>query len=141
MVQDVKHPECPLCKIPDSEVLEEYARWKLVRTKTMKGHRERLMLLSKEHLESVDEQSVGEAYLHLMRIGSRFFSYVKEWAIFEPAYATVPDHWHRIISDLDKKAQDYQQILNTPRTIVSNNGGPIYRVEPVEKPAAERAAV
>jgi len=141
MSQDGKQADCPLCNIPDKEVLEEYARWKLVRTKTMKGHRERLMLLSKEHVKSLDEQSVGEAYLHLMRIGSRFFSYVKQWAIFEPAYATVPDHWHRIISDLDSKAQDHEQILKTPRTIISNNGGPIYRVEPVEKPAAERAGV
>ncbi len=141
MSQDGKQADCPLCNIPDKEVLEEYARWKLVRTKTMKGHRERLMLLSKEHVKSLDEQSVGEAYLHLMRIGSRFFSYVKQWAIFEPAYATVQDHWHRIISDLDSKAQDYEQILKTPRTIVSNNGGPIYRVEPVEKPAAEGAGV
>ncbi|OLD40055.1 MAG: hypothetical protein AUI21_05070 [Nitrospirae bacterium 13_1_40CM_2_62_10] len=116
-------------------MLEEYARWRLARTKTMKGHKERLMLFHKEHRKSLDEQSVGEAYLLLLRIGSRFFSYAREWAIFEPVYATVPDHWHRVASDLDNKAQDYDQILRTPRTIINNDGGAIYRADPVEKPA------
>ena len=115
-------PSCPLCKIPDAEVLVEYPRWKLARTKTMKGHRERLMLYHKEHLKTLDEQSIGEAYLVLSKIGSKFFSYADSWAIFEPVYATVPSHWHRVASDLDENAQDYQQILKTPRTIIGRDG-------------------
>ncbi len=84
MSQERVHQGCPLCTISDGEVLEEYARWRLARTKTMKDHKERLMLFHKEHRKSLDEQSVGEAYLLLLRIGSRFFSYAREWAIFEP---------------------------------------------------------
>jgi hypothetical protein len=120
--------DCPLCRIPEPEVLAEFPRWKLVRTKTMKGHKERLMLLHKEHLKSLDEGSIGEAYLLLRNIGSKFFSYTDKWAIFEPVYATVPDHWHRIASDLDEKADDWGQILKTPRMIIENHEGKISRV-------------
>jgi hypothetical protein len=94
----------------------------------MKGHKERLMLLHKEHLKSLDEGSIGEAYLLLRNIGSKFFSYTDKWAIFEPVYATVPDHWHRIASDLDEKADDWGQILKTPRLIIENHEGNITRV-------------
>ncbi len=99
----------------------------------MKGHRERLMLFHRDHVRTLDEGSIGEAYLLLMKAGSNFFSYANEWAIFEPVYATVPDHWHRVASDLDEKAQDYGQILKTPRIIIDNTDGTISRVYPDNK--------
>ena len=126
-----RETDCPLCKITGAEVLAEFPRWKLARTRTMKGHRERLMLYRKEHVKTLDEQSIGEAYILLSRIGSKFFSYTDRWAIFEPIYATVPNHWHRVASDLDEKAQDYQQILKTPRTIISNRDGTLSKEGPV----------
>ncbi len=119
--------QCPLCKIPQGEVLAEFQSWKLARTKTMKGHKERLMLFHREHLKTLDEGSIGEAYLLLSQVGAKFFSYAEKWAIFEPVYATVPDHWHRVASDLNEKAQDYAQILKTPRTIIDNHNGTISR--------------
>src|SRR6267143_627460 len=106
-----REPNCPLCKISRDDVIAEFPRWKLARTKTTKGHKERLMLYHKEHLKTLDEQTIGEAYILLSMIGSKFFSYTDKWAIFEPVYATVPDHWHRVASDLDESALDYQQIL------------------------------
>ena len=121
---------CPLCKIPQREVLAEFQSWKLARTKTMKGHKERLMLFHKEHLKTLDEGSIGEAYLLLAQVGAKFFSYAEKWAIFEPVYATVPDHWHRVASDLDNRAQDYEQILKTPRMIIDNHDGTIIRAYP-----------
>ena len=96
----------------------------------MKGHKERLMLYHKEHLSAIDEQSIGEAYILLSKIGSKFFSFADRWAIFEPVYATVPDHWHRIASDLDESAQDHQQILRTPRMIIDNLQGTVLRMNP-----------
>jgi hypothetical protein len=124
---------CPLCKISGDEVIAEFPRWRLARTKTMKGHKERLMLYHKDHLKTLDEQSIGEAYLLLSRIGSKFFSYTDKWAIFEPVYATVPSHWHRVASDLDERAQDYQQILKTPRTIIDNTNGTVSREDPIRE--------
>ncbi len=99
----------------------------------MKGHRERLMLFHRDHVRTLDEGSIGEAYLLLMKAGSKFFSFTDKWAIFEPVYATVPDHWHRVASDLDEKAQDYGQILKTPRMIIDNHDGTISRVFPDDK--------
>ena len=123
---------CPLCRISQEEVLAEFQRWKLARTKTMKGHRERLMLFHKDHVRTLDEGSIGEAYLLLMKAGSEFFAYTDKWAIFEPAYATVPDHWHRVASDLDKNADDDAQILKTPRMIIDNNQGTLSRAYPAD---------
>jgi hypothetical protein len=125
-----KDANCPLCKISGDEVIAEYPRWRLARTKTMKGHKERLMLYHKEHLKTLDEQSIGEAYILLSKIGSKLFSYTDKWAIFDPVYATVPDHWHRVASDLDKNASDYEQILKTPRMIIDNKEGTISKANP-----------
>jgi hypothetical protein len=124
---------CRLCKIPLKEVLVDFDRWSLVRAKNLKGHRERLMLVSKRHSKQLDEGSIGEAYLLLNSIGQRFFGYADQWAIFESDFATIPDHWHRIASDLDANADDFQQILKTSRTIISNRGERISRVFPNAK--------
>jgi hypothetical protein len=128
-----KMVDCPLCKIPLKEVLVDFDRWSLVRAKNLKGHRERLMLVSKRHSKQLDEGSIGEAYLLLNSIGQRFFGYADQWAIFESDFATIPDHWHRIASDLDANADDFQQILKTSRTIISNRGERISRLFPNAK--------
>ena len=91
------------------------------------------MLLHREHLKNLDEGSIGEAYLLLRSVGVKFFAYTNKWAIFEPVYATVPEHWHRVASDLDEKAEDYGQILKTPRMIIGNHEGGITRVFPDEE--------
>src|SRR5207247_2540037 len=82
--QDHKGNSCPLCNIPDQEVLAEFPRWRLARTKTMKRHRERLMLYHKEHVKTLDEQSIGEAYMLLLTIGRRYFTHADHSAVVEP---------------------------------------------------------
>ncbi len=128
-----KGKPCPLCNLPDTEVLMEFPRWRVARTKTMKGHKERIMLYHKDHVKTLDEQSVGEAFLLLMAISQKFFSHAKQWAIFEPVYATVPDHWHRVASDLDPGSEDHEQILKTPRLVIDTEHMTISRAsaEPV----------
>jgi len=121
---------CPLCNIPGQEVLAEFPRWRLARTKTMKQHRERLMLYHREHVKTLDEQSIGEAYMLFLTIGRRYFSYTDRWAVFEPVYATVPDHWHRVASDLNPGSEDYEQILKTPRLIIHTDQMTIDRAKP-----------
>jgi len=136
--QDHKSNSCPLCNIPDQEVLAEFPRWRPARTKTMKRHRERLMLYHKEHVKTLDEQSIGEAYMLLLTIGRKYFSHADQWAVFEPVYATVPEHWHRVASDLDENAEDYEQILKTPRMIIGNHEGTISRVFPIQNARGTR---
>ncbi len=128
--EDHKANSCPLCNIPGQEVLAEFPRWRLARTKTMKQHRERLMLYFREHVKTLDEQSIGEAYMLLLTIGRRYFSYTDRWAVFEPVYATVPDHWHRVASDLNPVSEDYEQILKTPRLIIHTDQMTIERARP-----------
>ena len=130
--EDHKGNSCPLCNIPDREVLAEFPRWKLARTKTMKRHRERLMLYHRKHVKMIDEQSIGEAYMLLLTIGRKYFSHTDQWAVFEPVYATVPEHWHRVASDLDENTEDYEQILKTPRMIIGNHERTISRVFPIQ---------
>jgi hypothetical protein len=45
-----------------------------------------------------------------------FFSYTNSFSIHKDTFSTMPGHWHVVASDLDKKAEDYRQILKTPRT-------------------------
>src|SRR2546430_17332822 len=59
---------------------------------------------------------------------TQIFSHADQWAVFEPVYATVPEHWHRVASDLGENAEDYEQILKTPRMIIGNHEGTISRV-------------
>jgi hypothetical protein len=121
---------CSLCTIPRGEVLMKFRKWRLARTKPMKGHKERLMIYYRDHTKTLDEQSVGEAHMMLLAIGQKFFFYTKQWSIFEPVYATVPDHWHRVASDLDPGSEDYEQILKTPRLIIDKDLMTIDRVKP-----------
>jgi len=95
--------------------------WRIVRTKTLKGHRERIMIYPVGHRAQLEnEQQVGEAYLLLYQIGSRIFNYAREWTIMEPTFATVPFHWHRVASDLVPEAEDLEQIQRTPRLVIDN---------------------
>jgi len=96
----------------------------------MKQHRERHMLYFREHVKTLDEQSIGEAYMLLLTIGRKYFSYTDRWTVFGPVYATVPDHWHRVASDLNPGSEDYEQILKTPRLIIHTDQMTIERANP-----------
>src|SRR5437867_1956969 len=125
--RDHKGNSCPLCNIPDQEVLAEFPRWRLARTTTMKRHRERLMLNDREHVKTLDEQSISAAYMLLLTIGRKYFTHAEQWTVFEPGYATVPEHWHPVASYLGDNTEDYEQILKTPRVIVGNHVGTLSR--------------
>src|SRR5438067_13911273 len=88
--QDHKGNSCPLCNIPDQEVLAEFPSWRLARTKTMKRHRERLMLYLKEHVKTLDEQSIREAYIRLLTIGRKYFSDADELHVFQRILGSAP---------------------------------------------------
>jgi hypothetical protein len=125
-----KLDSCPLCNLTKQEVISEWPNWVLARTKRLKGHKERLMLCYKDHVPSVDERSIGEAYMMLFNVGMKAFHYSRYWAILEPTYATVPEHWHRVCSDIDPVAEDHEQIIKTPRLVIDNKTLNIQRAEP-----------
>lgn len=96
------------------------ARLEVSTYEKMKGHRERVMIYNDDHTTELSEQSIGEAYILLLAHGRSLFSNSRFWTIMEPAFATVPSHWHRVASDLDPRAEDHEQILKTPRLVIDN---------------------
>ncbi len=133
-----KLESCPLCNLSKEEVISEWPNWVLARTKRMKGHKERLMLCHKDHVRAVDERAVAEAYMTLFSVGMKMFHYTRYWAIFEPTFATIPEHWHRVCSDIDPVAEDYSQILNTPRLVIDNKTMSVLREEAGQQPVQEQ---
>jgi hypothetical protein len=109
---------CPLCGIVEHEpenILAEDDLAMLVRTKKLKGHRERLMICAKEHMDYL----IWQHYTHLWRKEiSRAFDYTYKVIVMEGKYGSVPDHWHLVLTDLEPDADDIHQILGTPWLMV-----------------------
>jgi len=111
---------CPLCGVWDREpenVFYQDEEKAVVRTKYLKGHRERIMIVWKEHVREISEEARNRALKVLEEVGKRVFSYTPKFVIMEGNLARnsmVPDHWHLIASDLDPRAEDFEKILSTP---------------------------
>jgi hypothetical protein len=102
---------CPLCEaIQNEKGLYEDDAVKVLRTKTLKGHRERVMVVSRDH------QMNGwiETYMlkKLEDTGMKLFDYTYKFVIVATDYASVPDHPHFIASDLEP-GEDHLQLLGT----------------------------
>lgn len=103
---------CPLCEAVQTEKgLYEDEFCKLLRPTRMKGHSERLMIVSREHSAPPWIPSyllqVGE------REGLKRFDYTFKFVILATDYASVPDHPHFILSDLELGSEDHRQVLGT----------------------------
>ncbi len=111
--------DCPLCKIDErKEKIRLVTRDIMVLdTKTMKGHRGRIMCLYRKHTKKLPP-SVRKKVMAEFRnfCIPYFFSYTDSFSIHKDTFSTIPGHWHVVASDLDRKAEDYRQILKTPRT-------------------------
>ena len=83
---------------------------KILRTKKMKGHRERIMVVSKDH------DYTGWIETYMLKIledeGRKAFDYTYKFVIMATDYASVPDHPHFIATDLEP-SDDHLQILGT----------------------------
>jgi len=113
---------CPLCGVCAREpenVLYEDVNFAIVRTKYRKGHRERVMLVLKRHLEdlppsiSPDFSRVTQTPAIRQRL-KEIFSYTYKAIIMDGKYGSVPDHWHLCVTDLEPDSEDHHQILGTP---------------------------
>jgi hypothetical protein len=85
----------------------------VLRTKTEKGHRERIMIVLKRHEHTVPQRVYEHALDVLTRVGKEVFSYTPKFVIMDTTFATINDHWHLVATDLDPKSQDFSQILAT----------------------------
>lgn len=107
--------KCPLCslKIRDEIIYGEYGPFLVIRTKTMKGHKERIMIVYKEHTHSISQEEYEEALEFLITVGKKVFNYAPKFVIMDSTFATINEHWHLVASDLDPKSEDFDQILGT----------------------------
>jgi len=114
-VVKLKAVGCPLCQLDleKEKVYYEDRTFIVVRTKTMKGHRERIMIIYKPHEHTIPYKAYERALDIATKIGREVFSYTPKFVIMDSTFATINDHWHLVLSDLDPKSEDFNQILAT----------------------------
>ena len=107
--------KCPLCNLNLKEevILGEYGPFLVLRTKDLKGHRERIMIVIKRHVHNIPFKLYEEALNFLVEVGKRVFSYTPKFVIMDSTFATIREHWHIVATDLDPNSKDFQQILKT----------------------------
>lgn len=108
---------CPLCDLRMREpenVLAKDNNFLLVRTKFMKGHKERLMILSKEHDKKGSWQWQYYVSLWKQEIENAF-NYTYKIVVLDGKYGSIPEHWHVILTDMESSDTDeHRQMLGTP---------------------------
>jgi len=106
---------CPLCSLDLSKETIFYQNncFIILRTKTLKGHRERFMIVYKEHNHSISHEEYEVALDLVVMIGRKLFQGQGKFVIMDSTFATINQHWHLVCTDLDSKADDYEQILKT----------------------------
>lgn len=106
---------CPFCNL-DLEKEKKYYEDRsfiVLRTKTVKGHRERIMIVYSRHEHTIPQRAYEHALDVLSRIGRQVFSYTPKFVIIDTTFATINDHWHLVATDLEPKSKDFNQILAT----------------------------
>lgn len=111
----MKALNCPLCELDlrKEKVFYEDKSFIVVRTKTMKGHRERIMIVYKRHDHTIPYKAYERALTILSETGRKVFKYTPKFVIMDTTFATINEHWHLVASDLDPKSEDFDQILAT----------------------------
>lgn len=125
-VVELKAIGCPLCNLhPEKE--KKYYEDKsfiVLKTKTSKGHKERIMIVYRPHEHVIPQKTYEHALDILEKIGRQIFSYTPKFVIMDTTFATINDHWHLVATDLDPKSEDFNQILTTKWIRIIDNAIP-----------------
>jgi len=119
---------CPLCELDFSKekVYFRDAYMAILRTKSLKGHRERIMVTAIQHWGKVSKRFYNYAVRRLIEVGMEVFSYTSRFVVMDGTYASIKDHWHLVASDLDPNSEDYDQILKTKWLKIVNVGDKLW---------------
>jgi hypothetical protein len=111
----MKASGCSLCNLDLTKEKKYYEdqSFMVLKTKTAKGHRERIMIIYKRHEHTIPQNAYEHALDVLTGIGKTVFSYTPKFVIMDTTFATINDHWHLVATDLNPKSQDFNQILST----------------------------
>jgi hypothetical protein len=103
------------------KVYHEDGSFIVLRTENLKGHRERIMIISKRHEHTIPYKAYEHALDILSKIGKKAFSYTPKFVIMDSTFATITDHWHLVATDLIPESKDFSQILATRWVSVIDN--------------------
>lgn len=106
--------ECPLCRALGEESICEDEHVKILEAKSLKGHRRRIMAVTKEHMRVAPSWLDAHMLDRLEEVGRRVFGYTYKFVIMSPLFGSVRDHAHYVASDLEPGCEDFHQILGTP---------------------------
>jgi len=79
------------------------------------------MIVNKRHEHTIPYKAYEHALDMLTKIGRKVFSYTPKFVIMDTTFATINDHWHLVVTDLDPKSEDFDQILATKWIKVIDN--------------------
>jgi hypothetical protein len=125
-VAELKASKCPLCELDlkKEKIYYEDRSFIILRTQKLKGHKERIMVVYKRHEHTIPHNAYEHALNMLSKIGRKVFSYTPKFVIMDTTFATINDHWHLVVTDLDPKSEDFDQILSTRWIKVIDNTAP-----------------
>jgi len=111
----LKALNCPFCELDlkKEKIYYEDRNFIVLRTENLKGHRERIMIIYKKHEHTISYKAYERALDIVSKIGGKVFSYTPKFVIMDSTFATINDHWHLVVTDLDPKSEDFDQILAT----------------------------
>jgi hypothetical protein len=117
---------CPLCNLNlrKEKIYYEDRSFIVLRTKDLKGHKERIMIVFRPHEHTLPYKALERALDLITDIGTKIFSYTPKFVVMDTTFATINDHWHLVGSDLDPKSEDFDQILATRWVKVIDNIAP-----------------
>ena len=105
---------CGLCHGLAAEyLLWEDGDYAILRTKRLKGHRERVMIAAKKHVAKLSQEEERLMLQHIIGQGRLIFKGYK-FIVMSPKFGTIQDHAHLVASDISRRARDFDQMLGTP---------------------------
>ena len=109
---------CLLCNLDLTKERVHYNNGAIliVDTKAKKGHKERIMLLTRKHGVQHDKENLNKAVEKLISVSRQIFN--EDFALLTDRFSSTNYHWHIVVSDIDPKADDYQQIMKTPYVLI-----------------------
>jgi len=113
---------CDILKREKKEFLYEDKQCFIVKTKNMKGHKKRVMIVSKEHSKTLD-RTIEKRLLGFFVVWCKSYFDEPTFALVEPTYATHPEHWHRIACDWNGTKKEIKQLHYTPHIAYSTKEG------------------
>ena len=109
---------CPLCLIPQKEtLLYEDDKIYLASTKTMKGHKVRVMAVTKRH---TTEPTFEEQILVIGKLIEYMSSLMlngQDWFIVSNKFASVPQHFHFVAVDESIDGELDPFFFKTPKVV------------------------